>query len=176
VFKKAGWLPATVLVVWQANYADPWCLVTNAPYIHTFTYGLRFWQEAGFRDLKSDGWQWQSSRVWLPEHAQVLLLVMALAYAYTLTLGTLVLSAPAVFRVVARPGKRQHFSVFRLGLRLFDYLAAHRSRAAPAALGFSLPPPRTRSIMCRSLNRYGEGLGEVSLASQHTMYERELHP
>jgi len=123
VFQKAGWLPATVLVIWQAAYAEPWCLVTNAGYISDFTYGLRYWQEAGFRDLKSDGWQWQASRVWTPDHAHTLLLVMALAYAYTLTLGTLVLACPATFRAVARPGKRVHFSLFRLGLRLFSFLA-----------------------------------------------------
>lgn len=131
VFKKAGWLPATVLVIWDWAYADPWCLVTNAPYISTYTYGVRYWQEAGFRDLKSDGWQWQSSRVWTPAHAEVLLLVMALAYTYTLTLGSLVLNDPALFCLVGRYGKRQHFSIFRLGLRLFDYLAARQQLPLP---------------------------------------------
>lgn len=121
VFKKAGWVATTVLVVWEKRYAEPWCLVTNAPWVSDFTYAVRYWQEAAFRDLKSDGWQWHTSRVWTPDHAQVLLLVMSLAYTFVLTLGTLVLSDPALFRAVARPGKRQHFSCFRLGLRLFDF-------------------------------------------------------
>lgn len=124
VFKNAGWLAATVLVVWEAKYKEPWCLVTNAPFVSDFTYAIRYWQEASFRDLKSDGWQWQTSRVWTPEHAHILLLIMSLAYAHCLTLGTLVLSIPALFHAVARPGKRQHFSLFRLGLRLFDFLFA----------------------------------------------------
>lgn len=124
VFKKAGWLAATVLVVWQPAYDQAWCLVTNAAYVSDFTYALRYWQEAAFRDLKSDGWQWQTSRVWTPAHAQRLLLVMTLAYAYTLTLGTLVLTLPPLFRAVARPGRRQHFSLFRLGLRLFALVYA----------------------------------------------------
>lgn len=124
VFKKAGWLSTTVLVIWHPHYNQAWCLVTNAPYVSDFTYALRSWQEAAFRDLKSDGWQWQTSRVWTPAHAHVLLLVMTLAYVYTLTLGTLVLAVPPIFQAVARPGKRQHFSLFRLGLRCFAFVLA----------------------------------------------------
>lgn len=127
VFKNAGWLAATVLVLWEAQYKEPWCLVTNAPFVSDFTYAIRYWQEASFRDLKSDGWQWQTSRVWTPEHAHTLLLIMSLAYAHILTLGTLVLSVPTLFHAVARPGKRQHFSLFRLGLRLFDFLSTRFS-------------------------------------------------
>jgi hypothetical protein len=33
-----------------------------------------------FRDLKSDGFQWQRSRVWNPIHADWMLLILALAY------------------------------------------------------------------------------------------------
>lgn len=127
VFKKAGWLATTVLVIWQAAYSEPWCLVTNAADISDFAYGLRYWQEASFRDFKSDGWQWQTSQVWTPEHAHILLLVMSLAYAYTLTLGTLVLCYPPAFVAVARTGQRVHYSLFRLGLRLFAFLAARAS-------------------------------------------------
>ena len=134
VFKKAGGLPATVLVVWAAAYREPWCLVTNAAYISEFTYGLRYWQEAGFRDLKSDGWQWQTSRVWTPDHVHVLLLVMSLVYAYTLTLGTLVLTYSPAFRAVARFGKRAHYSLFRLGLRLFALMTARHSGLIPLLL------------------------------------------
>jgi len=128
VFKNAGWVATTVLVIWERAYHEPWCLVTNAPYVSDFTYGLRYWQEASFRDLKSDGWQWQTSRVWTPDHAHTLLLVMSIAYTYALTLGALVFNVPEVFRAVARAGKRQHFSMFRLGLRLFDFVYA-RSHA-----------------------------------------------
>jgi hypothetical protein len=138
VFKRAGWLPTIVLVVWEPQHAEPWCLVTNAPYVSDFAYGLRAWQEAGFRDLKSDGWQWHTSRIWTPHHAHLLLLVMSLAYAYTLSLGTLVLACPSLFRAVARPGKRQHFSLFRLGLRLFDWLHPHR--LSPPRPCFLSPP------------------------------------
>ena len=141
VFKKAGWLSATVLVIWQAAYAEPWCLVTNAAYISDFTYGLRYWQEASFRDFKSDGWQWHTSQVWTPDHAHILLLVMSLAYAYTLTLGTLVLTYPPAFRSVARAGKRVHYSLFRLGLRLFALFTARASGFIPQLLAPVDDPP-----------------------------------
>lgn len=141
VFKKAGWLSATVLLIWQPAYAEPWCLVTNAPHISDFTYGLRYWQEASFRDFKSDGWQWHTSQVWTPDHAHILLLTMALAYAYTLTLGTLVLTYPPAFATVARAGKRVHFSLFRLGLRLFAFLFAHASVFTPLLLAQMDDPP-----------------------------------
>jgi hypothetical protein len=142
-FKKAGWLSTTVLVVWHPAYHQPWCLVTNAAHVRDYTYALRYWQEASFRDLKSDGWQWHTSRVWTPAHAHVLLLVMTVAYAYVLTLGQLVLTAPALFQAVARPGKRQHFSLFRLGLRLFAFLVSSRSQASspPIFAHYPLFPP-----------------------------------
>lgn len=142
VFKKSGWLPTTVLVVWHARYDQAWCLVTNAPYVSDFAYALRYWQEASFRDLKSDGWQWHTSRIWTPAHAHILLLVMTVAYTYTLTLGTLVLTFPLVCQAVARPGKRQHFSLFRLGLRLFAFLlSAHAECCLPPLLAQELYLP-----------------------------------
>lgn len=125
IFKKAGWLPATVHLIWQAGYAEPWCLITNDPAIPGQAYALRFWQEAGFRDLKSDGWQWQTSHIFTPDHADRLLLVLALATALTLTAGTLALSDPASFPVLKLNHSRTPFSLFRLGLRLLDFLKEH---------------------------------------------------
>lgn len=90
VFKKAGWLEAEVRVVWGQAYRECWCIVTNCPDVTGWEYAVRYWQESSFRDLKSDGWQWQASRIWTPAHANRLLLVLALAYAWVLTLGTLV--------------------------------------------------------------------------------------
>lgn len=141
VFKKAGWLSTTVLVIWQATYAQPWCLVTNAAYISDFTYGLRYWQEASFRDFKSDGWQWHTSQMWTPDHAHILLLVMSLAYAYTLMLGTLVLTYPPAFTAIARTGNRIHYSLFRLGLRFFAFLSAQRRGFIPRLLAPADDPP-----------------------------------
>ena len=126
VFKKAGWLEGRVLVVWGQAYCECWCLVTNCPWVTGWDYAVRYWQEASFRDLKSDGWQWQASRIWTPAHANRLLLVMALAYAWVLTLGTLVVSDADLAAQVTK-GRRPTYSLFRLGLRLWESLMGHVS-------------------------------------------------
>lgn len=120
VFKKAGWLNAEVVVVWGAAYRECWCLVSNCPDVTGWDYAVRYWQESSFRDLKSDGWQWHTSRIWTPAHANRLLLVLALAYAWVLTLGTLVCSDAAIARWVTK-GRHATYSIFRLGLRLWEH-------------------------------------------------------
>jgi hypothetical protein len=119
VFKKAGWLEAEV-VVWGEAYQECWCLVTNCPAVTGWDYAVRYWQEHSFRDLKSDGWQWHTSRIWTRDHANRLLLVLALAYAWTLTLGTLVCTDATLARCVTK-GRKPTYSIFRLGLRLWEH-------------------------------------------------------
>lgn len=54
----------TVLVVWLVGYAEPWVVFTTLPPAEAGLrwYGLRMWIEAGFRDLKRMGWQWERTR------------------------------------------------------------------------------------------------------------------
>ncbi len=130
VFKKAGWLPATIHVIWAVGYTTPWCLITNCPATRDgWLYAQRYWQEAGFRDLKSDGWQWHTSRIWSPDHANRLLLVMALATAWTLTLGTFAFDEP-LLKAHFTKGQSPTYSLFRLGLRLVEALL---DRSAPVS-------------------------------------------
>ena len=116
VFKKAGWLHGIVHVIWELPYQQAWCLVTNCPHISGRLYARRTWQEASFRDLKSDGWQWQTSRIFTPHHANLLLLVLSVAYAFVLSLGALVFDEPALSSQVLD----KHCSIFRNGLRLWQ--------------------------------------------------------
>jgi hypothetical protein len=116
VFKQDFQFRAYVLVVWRLDQKQPWCLVTNDPTLRAHDYALRMWQEEGFRDLKSAGWRWQTSHVWLPAHADRLLLVLALAYAWVLSQETLLRHQPARLRLIQR-GTAQRFSVFRRALR-----------------------------------------------------------
>jgi Transposase DDE domain len=125
VFKKRGLIEAYVHIIWDTGYKDPWCLVTNAPHLTGRLYAQRTWQEASFRDLKSDGWQWQGSRIWTPDHANRLVLVMSIAYAWVLTLGTWAMSAPDQRTWVTKGRKHQTYSLFRLGLRYWQHLLLH---------------------------------------------------
>ncbi len=124
VFKKDGWLATTVLVAWAVGYADTWCLITNDPSAPADDYATRYWQEAGFRDLKSDGWQWHTSRIFSPDHANRLVLVMALATAWTLTLGAFAFDEPDL-KTYFTKGRATTYSLFRLGLRFVEALLDH---------------------------------------------------
>jgi hypothetical protein len=143
VFKKRGQLPAQAIAIWSVGYDQPWALVTNDPTLSGFEYAQRNWQEQSFRDLKSGGWQWHHSHVWLPHHARRLLLLLVLAYAWMLALGS------QVFRTGqhARPTsfadgrKQRRFSLFREGLHFF-YAMLAGCQPISAFLAFpSLVPP-----------------------------------
>jgi hypothetical protein len=113
VFKKAGWLTICAHVMWGTGYREPWCLVSSEE-VQADEYGQRFQQECGFRDLKSDGFEWNRSHIWLPEHAERLLLILAMAYALVMSLGQRVVRPPQ--------GRAMRYSVFRLGLEQIQSL------------------------------------------------------
>lgn len=139
VFKKAGWLTLTAHVIWKAAYDQPWCLVTNQPDLHASHYATRAWHEHGFEDLKSRGWQWQDSLVRQPDHAHRLMLVLALAYAWTLSIGTFLDHLdPSVRALVCRGKKRPRFGLFRRALR---YLARSFAHPQPLCTQLLLIPP-----------------------------------
>ena len=50
-------------------------------------YGLRTWIESSYRDLKRDGWQWQSTRMTNPQRAERVWLVMAVTMLWVLHEG-----------------------------------------------------------------------------------------
>ncbi len=110
VFKKAGWRWQSVDVIWASGYDQPWCLVSNRHDRSPAVYAWRFRQEASFRDLKSDGFDWRRSRVWPPANVEGLLLVLALAMFWTLAMGT------QVWHLYPLTNRQQRLSVFRLGL------------------------------------------------------------
>jgi hypothetical protein len=128
VFKKAGWLPAQVTVAWDEACAQPWCLVSSAP-VTPDAYAVRFDQEVSFRDAKSDGFGWNKSHIWLPSHAERLLLVLALCYWLIISIG----------QRISRPtrGRASRWSAFRRGL---EALAAFfRPTIAPFLAHLSAP-------------------------------------
>jgi hypothetical protein len=76
-----------------------------------------------FRDEKSQGFQWQRSRVTDPTHSLRLLVVMALATLLALSLGTWVLKTGR--RSFLKATRRRLLSLFQLGLRWLRYALDH---------------------------------------------------
>lgn len=136
VFKKQGWLTTHIRVLWAENQPEPWALVTNDPALTGWEYAQRNWQEQSFRDLKSGGWQWNRSHIWLPAHTERLLLVLSLAYAWVLSLGSYFIQAGLAtpLRTRANGSQRRRLSVFREGLEHLDYMFRHNHFACPALL------------------------------------------
>lgn len=89
VYKKAGWRRASVVAVWAPGEKEPLVVISDLPprWETLAWYGRRFWIEAGFRQDKSRGWQWEASRVRGLVHEQRLLVAMAWASLVALCLG-----------------------------------------------------------------------------------------
>lgn len=82
-------LPCTLVAVWLVGQEHPClCLSDAAPEeIDVDAYALRMWIEAGFRNLKRFGWQWQNTRRTAPERVMRHWLVLAVATLYALDEG-----------------------------------------------------------------------------------------
>jgi hypothetical protein len=109
-------LPTNIVARAGPDADDPWLLITDlpAPPARCRDYRTRTQEEELFRDLKSFGWQWQDSRVRLPDRVDRLLLALVLA---TLWIDAL---AQHVLRHRLRPlledRSRPCYSYFQLGL------------------------------------------------------------
>jgi hypothetical protein len=83
----------TVLVAWDHGHAEPWVIFTTLPVAQATTalrwYGLRMWIEAGFRDLKRMGWQWERTRRHQPVRVARHWVVLAVATTWALAHGHL---------------------------------------------------------------------------------------
>ena len=85
---------------------------------------------SSFRDLKSGGWQWGQSRIRHPDHMERLLVLLSIAYAWMIALGS-----QAIARGLGQPLQRhadgqlrRHLSVFKEGLSFFVDFVKRRSQ------------------------------------------------
>lgn len=125
IFKQRGRIPAHARAIWSTGYNEPWALVSNDPDISGYEYAQRNWQEQGFRDLKSNGWQWSRSQVRCPERMERLLVILVVAYGWVLGLGSYAVHGQRARSLVrtANDTLRRQWSYFKEGLRLFtEYL------------------------------------------------------
>lgn len=137
VFKREKQVTVQVVLVWELGQREPWCLATNDPSLSHGWYARRMWQEESFRDLKSGGWQWEASRIRHPERMERYILVLALAYAWMLSLGSVVLSSP---HPLYGHDCLKRYSIFRLGLRRFKQYFCRATEPWVVALFFAPRP------------------------------------
>jgi hypothetical protein len=144
LFARDHAVSGRICLIWEVGQREAWCLFTNLRQLDGGRYGLRWWQEESFKDLKSGGWQWQHSRIACPERMARLLLAMAVAYGWMLSLGSqLGDQPPAVQRQVATADDFQRYSLFRLGLRWFKR-CIFSLRRPPLPVPFCFKPPAFR--------------------------------
>jgi len=143
IFKSRGKIPAYACAIWSIGYDEPWALVTNDPAISGFKYAWRNWQEQRFRDIKSGGWHWDKSHVWMPQHARRLLLLLVLAYAWVVALGSTVFATGQQARpkTFADGHQERRYSVFREGLFYWDAMLDRRQTICVTLFFHSLDPP-----------------------------------
>lgn len=100
----------------------------------------RNWQEQPFRDLKTGGWLWSDSLVRLLEPVNHLLVILALAYVWTVALGFRAVTAQAVQPLIRRAvqSPKRLYSLFREGLDVLTECAEDFSRF----FGIGLSPDR----------------------------------
>ncbi len=128
IFKQRGRIPAHARALWAEGADEPWALVTNDPHLTGHEYAWRNWEEQSFRDLKSGGWHWDASRVTEPDHMARLVVLLAVAYVWTVALGSQSIAAGRAQPLVRRADgtRRRLWSVFKEGLNyLVDFAERH---------------------------------------------------
>ena len=128
-FKQRGRIPAEAIAIWESGYNEPWALVTSDEQLTGHEYARRNWQEQSFRDLKSGGWHWGESRIRCPAHVANLLVVLVLAYTWTVALGSQAVEAGCAQSLIRRHGRvpGRLFSLFREGLDYFAQFVKRRT-------------------------------------------------
>jgi hypothetical protein len=130
---------AHTAVVWRVGYQEAWLLVSSLDLGTGLAklYAQRMRVESLFRDAKSGGFEWELSRVRLPDRAQRLLLGLMLAVLCAVLLGEAAIRAGEI----PAYGRRQHaVSLLRRGM---DWLIAP---PRPKFFRWTLTPQKTVRI------------------------------
>ena len=83
-------LDCTLLAWWDEPYEEVWLIVTDIfpETADIVWYGMRSWIEAGFKDIKRGGWQWQRTRMEDADRVERLWLVLAVATLWAVAVGS----------------------------------------------------------------------------------------
>jgi len=117
---KTNPIHCTLLARWAHGYTAPWLIATDlSPHqADCLWYGLRCWIECSYRDIKSDGWQWQKTRLTDPQRAERHWLAMAIATIWLLSVGSSSDADPPAPNTTEMPDHHQANSVASPSKRL----------------------------------------------------------
>jgi|SanBayMetagenome_1026888.scaffolds.fasta_scaffold21974_1 hypothetical protein len=87
---KSNPIKCTLLASWHEEYEEPWLIMTDLEpnEADISWYHFRAWIESSYRDIKSDGWQWQKTRLQDPKRAERIWLALAVAMIWTVSAGS----------------------------------------------------------------------------------------
>lgn len=112
--------PTSLLLAWKAGEAEPWCLATNLPDLHSALqyYKRRMWIEEMFGDLKKHGFDLEGTMLHTFQRLSRLTLVVAFLYLWLISTGARTIHA-GLRRLVDRVDRRD-LSLFQIGLRFIQ--------------------------------------------------------
>lgn len=124
--------PVSILIHWQKDEKEPWCLATNLPdaSLTLRYYRRRMWIEEMFGDFKKHGFDLETTMLRNAPRLSRLTLAVAFLYVWLLSIGSRTIRAGLRHLVDRRD--RRDLSLFQIGLRFIDRCLLH-------SLPFSLP-------------------------------------
>ncbi len=122
--------PTNLLAHWEVGEKEAWLLATNLPNrtVTLQTYRRRMWTEEMFGDLKSNGFDLESTHLQHVARLSRLTLVVVLLYTWLMLVGTKVIKNG--LRHWVDRAERRDLSVFQIGLRSIERRLTNASRFA----------------------------------------------
>ena len=112
--------PVNFLAFWKPGEKDPWLLATNltCPQATRKAYSRRMWIEETFGDMKSNGFDLESTHLRHFLRLSRLTLAVVLLYVWLLAFGSQVIKSGQRY-LVDRRDRRDH-SIFRIGRNMAE--------------------------------------------------------
>jgi len=109
---KGNPLTATLIARWDADYDKPCLLVTD---LHPTEadqniYSIRYWIEAGFKDVKRGELHWEQTKMTCPKRAERLWLVISIALLWLICIGEAAADQPQWQSLTNSPNQRPALS------------------------------------------------------------------
>jgi hypothetical protein len=109
-----------LLAYWQIGEKEPWLLITNLPTAANTlkAYRRRMWTEELFGDLKSHGFDLQSTHLHHVDRLSRLMFLAAMLYLWLISVGSRAIKAGQ--RALVDRKDRRDLSLFQIGLRIVE--------------------------------------------------------